>query len=126
MNALAFDDAGAKILTTEFPFDELDAAAADGDPSPFAVSPPAAVLEYRQKIFREGAEWIWQDGMKNPDGVKIRAMIFCWVFLKHLRPMSETELATGYGLDKQSIGRWVEQFKKAFPEIRLVHMRGVK
>ena len=61
--------------------------------------------------------------MKNPDGVKIRAIICCWIFLKELRSVSETDMAVGYGLKKQSLGRWVEQFKKHFPHIRISQLR---
>jgi hypothetical protein len=68
-------------------------------------------------------KWIWQGGMKNVDGLQIRAVIVCWVFLKELRPLTETDLARAFGKDKQSFGRWVENFKEFFPRIRIAHMR---
>lgn len=67
--------------------------------------------------------WIWQDGTKNHDGVKIRAIIICWVFIKELRPMTLTEMAAGYDLKKQSLGRWFDEFKKDFKGVRTSHMR---
>lgn len=69
--------------------------------------------------------WIWRSGMKNTDGVKIRAIILCWIFLKELRPMTLTQVATGFHLKKQSLGRWVDRFKKDFPEVRTCHMRNL-
>lgn len=68
-------------------------------------------------------KWIWQGGMKQPDGLQIRAMIICWVFLKELRPIELTQLAGAFGKDKQSLGRWVDNFKMFFPRIRISHMR---
>jgi hypothetical protein len=67
--------------------------------------------------------WVWQDGMKNPDGLQLRSMVICWVFLKELRPMQLSELARGFGKKKQSLGRWVDDFKRRFPNIRTPHMR---
>jgi hypothetical protein len=67
--------------------------------------------------------WVFQDGMKNQQGLQIRSAIACWVFLKELRSITMTELATGFGMDKQSIERWVADFKERFPRIRIPHMR---
>lgn len=68
--------------------------------------------------------WIWQNGMKNADGLKIRAIVICWIFLKELRPLTLTQMAVGFGMKKQSLGRWVDQFKAAF-KIRTAHMRNL-
>ena len=75
------------------------------------------------KVLRVLLQWVWQNGMKNVDGLKIRAIIVCWIFLKELRPLTLTQLATGFGLKKQSVGRWVDQFKKDFKRVRISHMR---
>ncbi len=68
-------------------------------------------------------KWVAQSGMKRPEGVQHRAVIMCWVFLKMMRPLQLTQLATGYGIHKQSLGRWVDDFKRHFPRIRIPHMR---
>ena len=68
-------------------------------------------------------KWIWQNGMKKPEGVQIRAIIVCWIFLKVLRPLELTQLAGAFGKHKQSFGRWVDDFKRCFPRIRIPHMR---
>ncbi len=77
-------------------------------------------------VLRVMLQWIWQNGMKNVDGVKIRAIIICWIFLKELRPLTLTQLSRGFGLKKQSVGRWVDQFKKDLPEIKTCHMRNLE
>lgn len=74
--------------------------------------------------FRALMQWIWQSGSKNPDGLKIRAIICCWIFLSELQSLTESQMARGFGLKKQSLGRWVEHFKRAFPSIKTPHMRG--
>lgn len=75
------------------------------------------------KVITRLVEWIWQDGMKNTDGLQIRAAVVCWVFLAHLRPINEAQLAAGFGKHKQSVGRWVAKFKEKFPRIRIAHMK---
>jgi hypothetical protein len=98
----------------------------------FGENPEAEIAEFSQeeidrgiKVLRLLLQWIFQDGMKNADGLKIRAIISCWIFLKELRPLTLTELARGFQLDKQSIGRWVDKFKEDFPEIKTCHMRNL-
>ena len=68
-------------------------------------------------------EWLWQDGMKNCDGLQNRATVLCWVFLSQLRTLTMTEMAKGFGKKKQSIGRAVDDFKRTFPKIRIAHMK---
>lgn len=117
---LAFGESGERILAEDFNYDLCE-----------AVDEAAQNLEQftPEDFERAGAafetlmRWVWQSGMKNPDGVKIRAIIACWIFLKALRPMNLTQLAQHYGMDKQSFGRWVDDFKLRFPNIRTVHMR---
>ncbi len=76
-----------------------------------------------QEIIRTLITWIWQDGMKDARGIQIRSIIVCWIFLPHLRPLSLTELARGFGKDKQSLGRWVDDFKIKFPNLKTPHMK---
>lgn len=75
------------------------------------------------KVFTQLLEWIWQRGMKDERGIAIRAIVCCWVFLAQLRPLTETEIARGFGKHKQSLGRWVDDFKRRFPKIRIAHMK---
>lgn len=75
------------------------------------------------KLFSTLLQWMWQDAKNNPEGLQIRAMICCWIFLKELRPLQLSELARGFGKDKQSLGRWHDHFKRKFPTIKTPHMR---
>lgn len=101
------------------PIQNFDYSALDHNPHHEEHDPVDAALQAFTKLLT----WIFHDGMSNPEGVKIRALVCCWVFLKELRPQSLSQFARGYGMHKQSFGRWVEDFKQQFPDIRIVHMR---
>lgn len=127
---LAHAEDGKVIETADFPFDEIYAREEFIEfeqqlPQLTQLSP--AELELGLDVMDRLLKWVWQSGMKNADGVKIRAIILCWICLKELRSLSMTDMATGYGLDKQSLDRWVNQdpkcFKKIFPTVRIPHMR---
>lgn len=118
---LAHDDSGRPVPFTDFDYESVNVTFGDPevDLSTFSqeeVDRGLAVLDVLLK-------WVWQSGMKNAEGIQIRAMVICWVFLKQLRPLSETQLANGFGKDKQSLGRWVADFKAKFPRIGTAHMR---
>jgi len=135
--APAFSENGQLEPFSEFPYDEVEAALAKRN---LVVGPVAssqggisfeAIVEAAaeqgviagKQIFSALVNWIWQDGMKDERVIQIRAVIVCWVFLKHLHPLNLTELARGFGKDKQSLGRWVDDFKLKFPTIRNPHMQ---
>jgi hypothetical protein len=88
----------------------------DGDLSPEAIAGAC-------KVIQRVVEWIWADGTKNTDGLQNRAAVVCWVFLPLLRPFTMADLAAGFGKHKQSLGRAVDSFKVALPEIRTCHMK---
>jgi hypothetical protein len=83
-------------------------------------------MERAFKLLQAVMRWVHQNGSNNLNGVAIRALIVCWHTLPYLRPLSLTELARGYGLKKQSVGRWVEEppngFKVKFPTVKTGHM----
>lgn len=69
-------------------------------------------------------EWVWQRDPQNAQGIEIRAAIACWVFVPMLRPLTMSKVAAYCGnRDKQSLGRWVDEFKRDFPEIKTSHMQ---
>ncbi len=127
MSELAHDEDGHLIESEGFDYASIRMSETemvefvDVDTDLRALTPEqlAAGLEVMDKLLK----WIWQSGMKNPDGVKIRSIILCWICLKELRSLSLTDMATGYGLDKQSLGRWVDDFKRRYPTVRIPHMR---
>ncbi len=118
--------------TSDFPFDEIyerdemdRVRGSRSSPLRDDVEDPLTPeeMEAALRVFTKLLEWVWQNGAKNCEGLKIRAIIACWIFLKHLRPLSLTEIARGFGKKKQSLGRWVDDFKIAFPNIRNPHMK---
>jgi len=119
----AHNEAGQIEATTDFDYDELDARLFNVRPETDLEQFSAEEMERGLKVFRVLTEWMWQDGMKNSDGLTIRSIIVCWIFLKHLHPLTLTEIARGFGKKKQSLGRWVDDFKRAFPHIRNPHMK---
>ncbi|HEV2210838.1 MAG TPA: hypothetical protein VG167_18855 [Verrucomicrobiae bacterium] len=118
----AHEEDGRPVPASQFDYNQVDEDV-------FGHQPESDLSEFSQQevdralvVLRVLLSWIWQNGMKNSEGLKIRAIIICWIFLKELRPMSLTELATGFGMKKQSLGRWHDHFKTVF-KIRTPHMR---
>jgi len=112
-------------LTASVPFDYevIDRNLFPADEQVFSDN--QAIIDASCLLFQRFVRWIWQDGKKNPEGVQIRAMIVCWIFIPELRALTETQLAIGFGKEKQSIGRWVDQWKRDFPHVRSPHMRPI-
>lgn len=75
------------------------------------------------RFFVKLKAWDFQNGMKDPHGLMIRSAVSSWAVLPLLRPLTLTRLALGLRLQKQSLGRWVDDFKRTFPNIRNCHMR---
>ena len=81
------------------------------------------------KALRVQFAWVWNYTPTNLDGLVIRAAILSWIWIPHLRSMTETQLSlmlpnpNGVGKAKQSVERWVDPFKLRFPEARNQHMR---
>lgn len=122
----AYDESGELVPVQQPDFDEIDRNAFDFEPESDLTELSPQEMEAAIKVMRAILQWVWQSGMRNPNGVKIRSIIICWIFLKALRPLSLSQLARGYGMKKQSLGRWVDDFKRHFPAARTVHMRDIK
>jgi hypothetical protein len=124
----AFDDKGDITRVEEFDYDLVERRLSEDLSNPelreeLAGLTPAE-MEAGLKLFRCLVRWMWQDGMKNANGLTIRAIIVCWIFIEELAPMSLTQMARGFdGRDKQSLGRWMDNFKEMFGMIRTPHMR---
>jgi hypothetical protein len=109
--------------TADFDYDEIDRGCFGVDPAEEVGNFTPEELDAACKVFGRLVEWIWQTGKANPDGITIRAIIVCWIFTSELRSLTLTEMARGFGKKKQSLGRWVDDFKRSFPEIRICHMK---
>jgi hypothetical protein len=80
-------------------------------------------IEGEIRALKTTLEWVIQNGMNEENGVMFRILIAGWIYLEWMREMTLTELATMYGKDKQSFGRWVDDFKRRFPGLRNCHMK---
>jgi hypothetical protein len=122
---LAHGEDGKLVGCTQFDYEAVEEGLFDYTPEELAEISQED-LDRAIKGMTVLLEWVFQNGMNNPEGLKIRSIIVCWVFLKQLRPLNETEMARGFGMKKQSLERWVEQFKKCFPTIKMPHFRPPK
>ena len=127
---VGFDENGSRVGVEGFDYDAVEASVAQ-DLSRYCKTKEAKKdkeeftakeLEAAIKVIDRLMCWIWANGMKNPEGVKVRAIVVCWAILKPLRVFSLTGIAQCYGKKKQSLGRWVDQFKKDFKFLS-PHMR---
>jgi hypothetical protein len=129
-----FSEDGSRCAVTQFDYDAVDAAFTQDLSSYFKTKKPRKAhaekpeeftvkeLDAAIKVIDRLLCWIWANGMRNPEGVKIRAIVACWILLKPLRVFSLTGVSKLYGKKKQSLGRWVDQFKQDF-RFLTPHMR---
>ena len=70
-------------------------------------------------------QWVYQPPNQDLDGFICRCIVACWVFVPQLREYSQTAIAARFGKKKQSLNRWIVDFKREFPEIgqHLQHTR---
>ena len=106
-----------------FDYDAIDRNTFGILPAPEPDAMPPDAMEAACVGFTRLMEWLWQDGMKNSEGLQIRAAILCWVFLSQLRPLTMTQMAAGFGKKKQSLGRWVDDYKRQPDFPRIAHMK---
>lgn len=111
-----FDDSGSTTLTTDFSYAEVDERL--GYPT---IEPDYdAILECQRRVW----DWVYQEN-KDLDGFMCRCIVACWIFVPTNRAQTMTYIAGRFGKKKQSLGRWVDNFKLTFPEIskHLQHLR---
>jgi hypothetical protein len=115
-----FNENGERVGIAEFDYDQVEQDL--GGYFPRKEQFTAKEIDAAVKVIDRVLIWVWQNGMRNPEGIKIRAIVVCWILLKPLRPFSLTMISQLYGKKKQSLGRWVDQFKRDFKFIT-PHMR---
>jgi hypothetical protein len=118
--AYGYEEHGRRVPATEFDYDRVESEM--GIEAEDLAQFSQEDVDRAIAVFRQLLQWVWQNGNKNTDGIKIRAIIVCWIFLEENRPKTLTEMAGGFGMKKQSLGRWVDQFKLDF-RIPTRHMR---
>ncbi len=121
--SFAHGEGGDRIPYTDFDYEAVEFKFDGKDASLDISGLPQEDVDRGVLVVTVLLKWLWQSGMRNPEGIQIRAIILCWVFIKALRPLDLTQIAGIFGKDKQSLGRWVDDFKLAFPRIRIAHMR---
>jgi len=104
-----FNDDGGITLTSDFAYDELDAA--------LGYEPTELDIEGALECMRRVWRWVYQTPCTDLDGFMCRCIVACWVFVPELRAETMTHIAGRFGKKKQSLGRWVVNFQKTFPEI---------
>lgn len=114
-----WDDNQEVTLTTEFSYADVDRALG------FMVEELDEHIEDALECQRRIWSWVWQPPAEDLDGLFCRCVIACWVFVPSLRDYTMTDMAGRVGKKKQSLGRWVDDFKKTFPEIT-AHMQHIK
>jgi hypothetical protein len=113
----AIGEEGQVVGIENFPFDEIDRRLGFAEQDNSAEERDFKEIRALQVMLR----WIMAN--QKSEGILIRALIVCWTFLPELHPLELTELANKFGKHKQSFGRWHDDFKILFPEVRTQHMR---
>ena len=118
---VAFDEDSCQTQVEDFTLSDgtklLPRDLSDEIPPDLRAIPIAVANERTITVMSRMLEWLCQTVPKNQNGMEIRATILCWIFLPHLRNLSLTQVAAMIGRDKQSIGRWVDDFKRVFPGV---------
>lgn len=120
---IGFDGRGEPIESVGFDYDGIDERLASGLSPNQAANHPTSEHAAELTALKTILEWVLQKVPKNENGIQIRAVIAGWIFLPYLRTMNLTEVAAVIGKDKQSLGRWVDDFKRRFPGVHVNHTR---
>jgi hypothetical protein len=124
-SSTGWDDAGELQPTTDPDWKAIEVACGEIDFAAEIADMKAEELESAFKVIQALMGWI-HNGSLDTRGIAIRSIILGWIVMPHLRLLSLTQLAERHGMDKQSLGRWVEDkergFKAKFPTIKTAHM----
>jgi hypothetical protein len=120
---IGFDERGALTESVDFDYDAVDERMGNAMSLNQAAVHPNSQNQASIVPLQQILDWVCQKVPKNQNGIEIRATIAAWIFLPHLRTLNLTEVAAMVGRDKQSLGRWVDDFKKRFPGVHAVHTR---
>ncbi len=122
MKSLGHAEDGSVIETVDFPYADIYARdenvqCLETDPELNRLS--AEELRLGMKTVGPALRWVWQYGMKNKDGIAIRAILLCRAGLPELGGLTMTRLANGFGLAKQSLDRWDKDLASRYPKLRI-------
>ena len=71
--------------------------------------------ERATEALRRFSQWIAQGDLRDWDGVFCRMTNIIWILCPQLSSYSMSKMAKRVGKKKQSLGRWVDDFKREFP-----------
>lgn len=105
----AYDENGR--VKVDEPFIDFDYGSADQK----GARPDRYTDEDYHLLSARLIEWIHQDGNSKPGGVMIRAYVVCLFLAPQIyNTPTETRLASIAGVSKQSLNRWVVNFRDTF------------
>jgi hypothetical protein len=120
-----YDEESLAVQTVGFDYNAVEEALAEIDFAAEIADMKAEELERAFKVIQALMGWI-HNGSLDCRGIAIRSIIVAWLTLPHLRSLSLTQIAARHGMDKQSVGRWVEDkergFKVKFPSVKTSNM----
>src|SRR5690349_4848877 len=114
-----FGEDNRLIATTDFDFAEVDRRLGTPD------DPQDCDYDRAGAAIRKIVRWQWAGGCTNPEGAICRDTVLAMVFLPEMQAVSATQIAKSLGKHKQSLGRWMADFKKFFPELPSAHFRNL-
>ncbi len=123
----AYDYGCEKVSSVEFDYDAVDKAMVEDvrqfrkeiKDKPLTQKEIDRISTAVQTLMR----WVCLSSLRNPNGIVLRFLIVCWQVLPELHEVQLTGLANMFGKKKQSFGRWVDNFKVAFPWARSPHLK---
>ncbi|MCU0772368.1 MAG: hypothetical protein MUE94_11465 [Verrucomicrobia bacterium] len=117
---MSFEDGGLTLrespglseraVTVDFPFEEVYARL-DGPPPPDPHEQAAECLRHLFRWVNSGASF------RDCAGFVTRSAIVSWIVCPENHALSMTDVAGRFGKKKQSLGRWVDDFKLQFPQL---------
>jgi len=108
---VGYDEAG--ITQTS----ELDWASVDANVFGVIDTEFAEWKEQQGRMLSNIWQWVHQGRLDDIDGFHCRCIIVNWAFNELNWNDSMTEVAGQFGKKKQSISRWLVEFKKSFPDV---------
>ena len=114
-----FDDLGQVTETVDFQYAEIDTNCFGNKQT--QNDGLEAACECQRQIWA----WVYQPPCEDIDGFICRCIVASWIFVPQLRDYTMTEIAGRFGKKKQSLGRWVADFKRQFHAVanHLQHLR---
>jgi hypothetical protein len=103
-----------RAISVEFDWDAIEPI-----PEPCHDHSAIEVLQRMQQLMRWG--YNFKADHLDSNGMLIRFAILAWIFVPELQDSSLSKFSRGLGKKKQSLGRWITDFKQEFPAIAAIN-----